>query len=76
MRNDERITTKLVSSLILRKAYFMTKLLRISPSLMLCFLVVLTERVLDRHIGWVSVYELNMVELTRSRVTVVDLAVG
>nr|ABD65072.1 hypothetical protein 27.t00052 [Brassica oleracea] len=36
----------------------------------------LAERVLDRHIGWVSVYELNMVELTRSRVTVVDLAVG
>ncbi|CAF1723067.1 unnamed protein product [Brassica oleracea var. botrytis] len=34
------------------------------------------KRVLDRHIGWVSVYELNMVELTRSRVTVVDLAVG
>ncbi|CAN6900550.1 unnamed protein product [Brassica oleracea] len=36
----------------------------------------LKQRVLDRHIGWVSVYELNMVELTRSRVTVVDLAVG
>ncbi|CAG7909174.1 unnamed protein product [Brassica rapa] len=34
------------------------------------------ECVLDRHIGWVSVYEHNMVELTRSRVTVVDLAVG
>ncbi|CAN7138940.1 unnamed protein product [Brassica rapa subsp. narinosa] len=34
------------------------------------------ECVLDRHIGWVSVYEHNMVGLTRSRVTVVDLAVG
>ena len=45
MRYDERIAMKRVSSLIPREARFTTNLLRISPSLMLCFLVVLHDAV-------------------------------
>ena len=40
MRYDERITIKLVSSLVPLKAYLTRNLLRILSSLMLCFLVV------------------------------------